>query len=316
MKNMWVKKLAGILAVGVLIGLIHSGAHAAPDIRFGTLPVLQALPVFVAAEKGFFKEQGITVELVSFGSAFEKDVAFTSGQISGYFGDILTCMVLNANKVPIKIVSVVHNATRAQRMFALVISSKYVGKDPKEAFSTGIAVSSNTVLDYLTTKFLASKGIPLSQAKMVEIKNIPIRLQMLATGQVPAAVLPEPLATLAEMKGAKALMDDAGTGWSATILAFSDTFLAKNPEKVKAFQKAIDKASAYINKNPEDVRPIMNRECRIPDQLKQNFPIPQFPKLALPLPNQVGDVSQWLVQKRTIKKEVAYAQTVADGFIP
>ena len=47
-------------------------------IRFGTLPVIQALPLFVAAEKGFFSASGLKVELESFQSATEKDVALTS----------------------------------------------------------------------------------------------------------------------------------------------------------------------------------------------------------------------------------------------
>jgi len=121
---------------------------------------------------------------------------------------------------------------------------------------------------------------------MVEIKNIPIRLQMVIGGQVGAAVLPEPLATLAEMKGARSVLDDAGKGWSVTVLAFKDGFMNQNPTKVKAFLKAVQKASDYINNNPDGVRAIMNRECRMPDQLKQSFAIPRFPMLALPTPGQ------------------------------
>ncbi len=56
-------------------------------IKFGTIPVLQSLPLFVASEKGFFKEQDLSVEVVLFSSAMEKDIALTSGQIVGYFGD-------------------------------------------------------------------------------------------------------------------------------------------------------------------------------------------------------------------------------------
>jgi NitT/TauT family transport system substrate-binding protein len=302
--------LAGIFLITPFL------VRAASDIRFGTLPVIQCLPVFVAAEKGYFKEQGIAVELVPFNSALEKDVAFTSGQISGYFGDMLTCMVLSANKIPIKITAVVHNATKNQRMFALVLAPKYVGKDLKDVVGDGVAVSSNTVLDFLTGKFFSIRGIPANQAKMVEIKNIPIRLQMLVAGQVAVAVLPEPLATLAEMKGGKALMDDKGKGWSATVLSFHEGFLDRQPDKARAFMRAIAKASDYINKNPEDVRAIMNRDCRIPDQLKSGFPIPGFPKLALPTPAQVDDVSRWLYQKGTIKKEVPYARMVTDGYLP
>jgi len=41
---------------------------------------------------------------------------------------MLTCMVLNGNKIPIRIVTVVYNATGAQRMFAFVLAPKYADK--------------------------------------------------------------------------------------------------------------------------------------------------------------------------------------------
>ncbi len=284
-------------------------------LRFGTLPVIQALPLFVAAEKGFFKDEGPDVELVGFNSALEKDVAFTSGQIAGYFGDLQTCIVLAGNKAPIKIVAEVYNATKGGRTFALLASPKSAGQPLPEILKGGVAVSSNTILDYLTTKFFASRGVPFAQANMVEMKNIPIRMQMLLGGQVAAAVLPEPLATLAEARGARAIMDDAGTGLSSTVLAFNEKFLAESPEKAKAFLRAVGRASTYINTKAEDVRPIMNRECRIPDQLQKTFPIPEFPKLALPEASRVNDVSRWLSEKGTVRRDLAYRQMVADGFL-
>jgi len=310
------KILFVFVSIILFVAAIAPALTASADIQFGTLPVLQALPLFVAVDKGFFREEGLSVELVTSNSALEKDIAFTSNRISGYFGDILTCMILNANNIPIKIVSVIHNATTNQRMFALVVSSEYANKSPKEAVRAGLAVSSNTILDFLTTKFLASKGIPLEQTNMVEIKSIPIRLQMIVLGQVPAAVLPEPLATLAVSKGAIVVADDAGKGWSPTVLAFHEAFLSKYPEKVKAFQRAVEKASIYINKYPEEARTIMNRECRIPELLKQTFPVPQFPKLALPTSAQIADIFRWCQQKGTIKKEISYNKMVAEGYIP
>lgn len=285
-------------------------------IRFGTLPVIQALPLFVASEKGFFTQEGVDVEIVPFNSALEKDVAFTANQISGYFGDLQTCIVLNGNKAPIRIVAEVYNATKSQRTFALLAAPKYASQGLGEIAKGGIAVSSNTILDYLTSKFFSSKGVSLNQANLIEVKNIPIRLQMLLGGQVTAAVLPEPLATLAESKGAKPLMDDGGTGLSSTVLAFNDICLAQSPDKVKAFLRAVQKASAYINSKPNEVRPLMNKECRIPDELHKTFPMPEFPKLVLPTNAHVMDVYQWLFQKGTVKRELSYRQLVADGYLP
>jgi len=288
-----------------------------PTIRFGVLPVIQALPLFVAAELGFFKNEGLDVELTIFNSALEKDVAFTSGQIAGYFGDLQTCIVLNGNGAPIKIVAEVYNATtKGRRTFALLVSPKFASKGLQEAASAGVAVSSNTILDYLTTKFFTSRGIALDRAHMVEMKNIPIRMQMLLGGQVPAAVLPEPLATLAESKGARVLADDAGTSLSSTVLAFNEAFLSASAERARAFLRAVDRASAFVTARPDEARAIMIRECRVPDELRKSFPVPEFPKLALPSPSHVDDVYRWLSQKGSVKRELTYRQMVADGYIP
>ncbi|MGD0656910.1 MAG: ABC transporter substrate-binding protein [Syntrophorhabdales bacterium] len=292
------------------------GQPLAGTLKFGVLPVIQALPLFVAAEMGFFKNEGLDVELATFNSALEKDVAFTSGQIAGYFGDLQTCIVLIGNGAPLRIVAEVYNSTKGRRTFALLVSPKFASKGLKEASSAGVAVSSNTILDYLTTKFLASRGIALDRAHMVEMKNIPIRMQMLLGGQVPAAVLPEPLATLAESKGARVLADDAGTGLSSTVLAFNEAFLSGSPDRAKAFLRAVDRASAYVTAKPDDARPIMIRECRIPDELRKSFPVPEFPRLTLPSPSHVDDVYQWLSQKGSVKRQLTYRQMVADGYIP
>jgi NitT/TauT family transport system substrate-binding protein len=303
---------------------LHSPLRAAesregkglPEIAFGTLPVLQALPLFVAAEKGFFKEQGLSVNLVRFNSAMEKDVALSAGQIAGYFGDIMTPVVLKANKTPVKMVATIFNTPKTQRMFAIVASPKHLNRSLSELAAEGIAVSSNTVMEYLTARLLIGRSIPEERLKLIEIKNIPIRLQMLLSGQIPAAILPEPLATLAEQKGGKAVVDDAGAGLSTTILAFNERFLAGYPSAVKSFLSAVDKASQYINSHQTEVRSIMNRECRIPEPLQTAFPIPEFLKLTLPDNNQVMDVYRWLRGKKIVKVELRYNQMVADGYLP
>ena len=284
-------------------------------IQFGTLPVIQALPLFVAAEKGYFQEAGINVELVPFNSAMEKDVALSAGQISGYFGDMITPMVLTANGTLVKIVATYFNIKNEQRMFAILASPKYPKKDLQGIAAAGVACSSNTMLEYLMTRLLGKQGIAADKINLVEVKSIPIRLQMLMSDQVSAAILPEPLVTLAEMKGARVMIDDAGTGISATVLVFSDQFIAKNPEIVKTFLKVVQRANDFINQNPDQVRPIMNRECKIPEPLQQSFTIPNFPKLNIPRTEEVMDIYKWLREKNVIKTEMQYGQFVAEGYV-
>jgi NitT/TauT family transport system substrate-binding protein len=225
-------------------------------------------------------------------------------------------MVLLANNTPVRMTAVNFNTTPEQRMFAVLASPQAKNKNLEETARAGIATSSNTISEYLIVRLLEQRKIEPDRIKLVDIKSIPIRLQMLLSNQVPAALLPEPLAGLAESKGARALADDRGLGLSATVLAFSDNFLKSRPESVRAFQAAVDKAAAYINKNPQEVRSVMVRECRIPEPLKDSFPIPKYPRLSLPSPRQVMDVYGWLREKQIISKGLTYKDLVVEGFLP
>ena len=285
-------------------------------LRFGTLGVVQALPLYVAAEKGFFSNRGIEVELVNFNSAMEKDMALTAGQISGYFGDLMTPMVLRANGIRVSLVATVYNTTGSQRMFAILSPPGGAQKTLAQVAKEGIAGSSNTIIEYIIARILEGQKIPVDSLNMIEVKNIPIRLQILLTGQASGVALPEPLVTLAEMKGARILADDAGKGISSTILAFLDRTLKQSPNTVQSFLAGVSEAAAFITKHPEEVRPIMNRYCQVPEPLQQRFAIPQFPKPIVPSSTHVMDVYQWLRQKGVVKTEMTYKQMVADGYLP
>ena len=284
-------------------------------IRFGTLPVIQALPLFVAAEKGFFSASGMKVELESFQSATEKDVALMSGQILGYFGDLLTPMVIKANGAPVKIVAQNFSTTGKRRMFAIVAAPGKAAATLADVAREGIGAGSNTIVEYLTAKLLAARNIPDSNVKMIEIKSIPIRFQMLMSGQVAAAALPEPLVTLAEITGGRVLMDDAGLNLSPTVLVFEEKMLRDHPDTVRLFLKSVDKAAAYINDHPEEIREIMNRNCRIPEALQKTFAVPSFPKLTRPNTVQWKSVHEWLRQKKIIRIDITYEQIVDDGYL-
>ncbi len=318
-------KIKTILLAVCIMGMVTNGyskeitekkAAIPVVIKFGTIPVLQSLPLFVAAEKGLFKEQGLQVEIILFNSAMEKDIALSSGQIAGYFGDIMTPLVLQANGIGVKIVAANFKTSNEQRMFAVLTSPQSKNKTLDEVAREGIATSSNAIPEYLIVRLLQSQKFIKDNIKLIDIKNIPIRLQMLMSNQVSAALLPEPLATLAEKKGAKVLIDDRAQGLSTTVLVFSDKYLKMYPQAIKSFHLAMNKAADYINKNPLEVRAIMNKECRIPGPLQGTFPIPEFPRLTIPSEKQVMDVYNWLREKQIIKKGMTYKEIIADGYLP
>ena len=282
------------------------------ELNFGILPVIQALPIFVAVEKGYFVEESLKVELINFRSAMEINIALTSGQISGYFGDLVTPVILKSNGTPIRIAASFINTVHNQRMFAVLQPPGSKKITISEAAKMGIATSSNTIVDYFIYLLLADKD-PAAGTKynIVETKNIPIRLQLLLSGQFAAAVLSEPLVTFAELKGAKVIADDRGMPFSITTFSFTEKFLNESPESAKNFLKAVKRSIEYINTNPDSVRQIMNSYVNVPKELQDSIKVPKFPLSELLDRGQFDKVINWLKSKEVIKTEIRYEDLVA-----
>lgn len=307
--------LAVLLILAISSGVLPAASWAGEKITFGVLPVMQALPLFVAQEKGLFAEEGVEVELIPFRSGLEKDAAMAAKQTQGYFGDMLTSTILGANQMPVQMVATIFNTSGDQRMFA-VLAAPGTGKPSlTDLARDGIAGSSNTVIEYVTTKLLENET-PGANLNMIETKNILARMPMLLQGQVPGAVLPEPLVTLVEGKGATVVADDRGLGITPTTLLFTRDFIDRNTEAVKAFLRATTRASALINKDPAMARPVMIKHARIPEPLQQSIAIPVFTPPAVPERELVMDVYGWLKVKGVLKKELTFEDMVRGDLLP
>lgn len=298
------------------VGPAGASEGKGPVIRFGVLPVLQALPLYVAKEEGLFAKAGINVDLITFNTAAEKDIALSVSSVEGCFGDLVTAIILRGNGRDVLVTATNYDTRKDRRMFGVL--GKAGGKYKKAADLAGVpvAVSSNTVIDYVTQKLLTGAGVPLDKVASVEAKNIGIRMQMLMSGQVEAATLPEPLVTAALAKGAVLLADDSGIGASQTVLVFAGAFLKKHPDEVRKFLKAVDEAGRLIKSAPDAQRKTMVKYVRLPEPLKDRYPTPVFPELHAPDKESVNDIGQWLQKRGVIRDAPAYRQVVDDRFLP
>jgi len=278
--------------------------------------VLQALPLFVAQEKGIFARVGVNVELIPFNTAAEKDIALSSGNIDGYFGDLVTPTVLKANGRDVAIVATNYDTRRDRRMFGVLAKPGAKYKSLSDLAGVPVAISSNSVVDFVTETLLVSAGAPVDKIATVEFKNIGLRMQMLLSGQVEAATLPEPLLTAAVAKGALLLADDSGLSTSQTVLVFAGPFLKNHPDAVRDFLKAVNEAQRLINAAPDTVRAVMVEHVRLPDPLRDSYPVPRFPDLHPPDKEAVLNIAGWLRKREVIRPDLTYDQIVNASFIP
>lgn len=285
-------------------------------IKIGLLPIVDSLPFYVAAEKGYFQAEGLKVELVTFPSAVERDSAMQAREIQGSVGDILAVAALNNSGTPTKIVSLGLGETGKEGRFAVLSSPGSGITKPEQLKNVPVAISTNSIIEYVTDNLLLEQGLSPGEIKKEAIPKIPVRYDLLMKRQIKAACLPDPLAALAESKGANLVIDDTSSNLSQTVIYFRNDFLQKNSKTATHFLKAYAKAAKDINDNPSSYRSLLIEKANVPSEAVGVFQMDHYPTPQLPEKQQVEKVVQWMVSKGLLKSRLSYEDLTANGLIP
>lgn len=286
-----------------------SPAHAAQAIRFGVLPVLDTLPLHVAAREGLFEAQGLNVELVGFMSALERDTAMQAGRLDGYFGDLVATLLLIKAGAPLRVVAIAYESSPERRMFGIVTSPRKAGLSLAELSGHSVSISRSTIIELLLHRMEAAHAIPAGAMVPLEVKKIPIRMQMLLAGEIDLALLPEPLLTLAESKGGTVLATDQKLAMPLTVLCLADR-LAADKATLDRFLAAYNEALLRLAAKPEAYRELMAEVARIPPELKDGFPMYRYPAPRLPTPQEIEDVQAWMLGQGLLAERIVYERLV------
>ncbi len=276
----------------------------AGSVKIGVLPIVDALPFYVMRKQGLDKTLSMPVDLITFRSAIERDAAFQTGKIDAYLGDLVSATLMRSRGFPTKVVSVILGKTPQEGLFALLTPPNSPVLTLKDLKGKHVAISSNTIIEYVLDGLLKAHGLSGSDIKKQEIKSIPIRFQMLMSGKIDAAVLPDPLASLARFKGARWIADDGGTNLSQTVLVWNEAFLNRHPAFLRAFYRAYDQAVSRINRDHEKVRGLLVEKCRLPQPIAKTFKFADFPPASPVAPQSLKKVLAWMGKKGLLEHPV------------
>jgi NitT/TauT family transport system substrate-binding protein len=321
--------LSGLLVLALLAGcgkkstdVYQKEAGPAPlkepvTLKIGQLPIVDGLPFWVAEQKGFFKDQGVNVELVTFKSANERDAAIMSGQIDGMLADLIATSTLVSSGTKVKIASLALGAKQEEGPIGIVAAPNSGISDLKDLKGQEIAISTNSVIHYVTEKLLEESGLKPDEVKLTNIPSIPVRYESLMAGKIKAAALPDPLLTLAEKKGAKLLATDAKAkqNYSHSVIVFTEEALNKKAEGIKHFFIAYNRAVAAINLGPDDYTKMVIEKGNLPLEVAIWSPQP-FSMAQAPKKEDVERVLEWLEGKQLLKSKLTYEQLVGPALFP
>ncbi len=302
-----------IVFLVIIFSLISVSTVYARLVRIGILPIVDALPFYVAREKGLFGKLPAPVALIPFRSAVERDAAFQTGKLDAYLGDLISAALLRSRGFPARAVSVILGEKPSEGLFAILSSPASSIRSLADLKGKRVAISSNTIIEYVLDGLLKANDIPPNSIKKQEIKSIPIRFQMLINNKIDAAVLPDPLASLARYKGAHWIVDDGKANLSQTVLIWNDRFLTRHRKFLEKFYAAYDQAVALINRDHARFRPLLVRKCHLPKPIARTFRFADFPLASPPSEEAAAHILAWLRAKNLLKQPVTVKDIIVSS---
>ena len=276
------------------------------SMKIGVLPAADSLALHVAADEGLFAGQGLSVELVPFQSAIELGAAVRARAVDGYFGDIINVVLLHESGVPQTIVATTSYASGEDgvRFFGIAVSPGSSRRAVTELQGREVAIGRATIVDFLLDSMLEREGLPSGYVEHLDIRQIPVRLQMLMAGQVEAAVLPEPLLSLVEARGAHVVLDDRKLTMPLAVVAFARDQAV--PERVRPFQAALAEAMRRINARPEVYLKVMEAKKLLPAGAAAAYRMVRFDPAhtpyGLPTPEEMRTVLNWMQARGLLRR--------------
>ncbi len=276
-------------------------------ITIGLMPDTDSVPFIIAQEKGYFKEEGLEVNLQQYKSAMDRDSALQSGNLDGAVSDILAVAFAKSGGFDVKVTSFTDGSYK-------LIASKDSGiQDVKGLAGKDVSVSRNTIIEYVTDQILAKENMDGDSINKVIIPQIPTRLEMLQNGKLAAATLPEPMASIAVHNGCKYVTGADELGINPGVIMFTAKATDSKKAEIQAMYRAYNKAVAYLNQaDRSEYIDLVIEKGGFPPTAKDALKLPKYHEAALPKEGDVMDCLSWLKSKNLISESYSYKDLVLD----
>jgi NitT/TauT family transport system substrate-binding protein len=242
-----------ILPAAVAAMLAATAPADAGSIKLGHSTWVGYGPFYIARDKGFFKEEGVDVELVIMEDTPIKMGALMAGQLDLVASTVDEFPIYMKPGIGVRYVLAVDNSKGGDGIVATKDITTIEGlKGKKVAFEQG------SVSQFFLNALLKDAGLSQSDIEAVNMAATDAGVAF-AAGQVDAAVTWEPaLSQGAKAENGHILLTSADKpGLITDVVAATETTLKEKGDDVKAFVRAWYRALDFIKSNPDEANAIM-----------------------------------------------------------
>ncbi|MEG4073486.1 ABC transporter substrate-binding protein [Microcoleus sp. Pol14C2] len=232
-----------------------------PPLKVSFISFVGHMPGIIAQEKGFFKAQGIDVELSYVDYLQLQQADFSAGKYDGIGLTLGDFMILSATNPDIQAVMVVDESTGADVVVAQSDIKRILNLKGKKLGANLGGFSEVFVTEMLKISKLTSDDVRLVKVDGLEV---PQRLQ---NNAIQAGHTWEPHISEALKIGAKILFTSKQTpGLILDLIAFRGEAIRDRPEDIRAFVRGWFQALSYWEANIPEGNEIVSKALNIPSK--------------------------------------------------
>ncbi|HEX7230520.1 MAG TPA: ABC transporter substrate-binding protein, partial [Candidatus Binatia bacterium] len=204
-----------------------------------------AMPQYMALQKGFFKAEGLDVEIIQMNprlgatAVVNGDVSFATPFTSTFRGIL--------QGFPMKLVFI--HLKKAP--YYLMVRPDIKEVEQLKGKRIGVATIKGTD-QLLAEEMLQAKGFNPNMLQPVAIGDGPVRMQALVSGAVEAICVAPPHDLMLKKMGYPALAGPPEVGLPSAGMLTSDRLIKENPQVVRRTLKALLKSHLYILENRQE----------------------------------------------------------------
>ena len=296
----------------------NSFATAILEVPVGISPVMSSAAMFIAKEKGYFREEGLNVVINPFKASGAKMVPFlATGQLFVGGGNINAGMYnAIAQDIPIKIVSDKGTVSPGHGYLALIVRKDHIDsgryKSFKDLKGMTMAVTAKGVSQEIVTElYLKSVGLTLKDIKLRKLGYSDMNIA-LANKSIDATVQIEPFVAAAVKNDFAVRVagdDEVYPNQQSAAIFYSPIFMNKYPKQAQGFMNAYVRALRDYNDafekgiHKEDIINILTKNTKIKDAdiYRLVVPVGLSPDGLVNVQSLKNDAA-WYLQRGYLKK--------------
>jgi len=241
-----------ILTVALLAGFssMPADVEAKDTVRIAYVPIMHFAPLYVAAERGYFAEQGIDAQFVRVKSGTECMAFLTEGKVSvGAIAVVASAWNAFHKGMDLKIVAAAGLKRKKDDPTMLLVrkdlhdSGEVTKPSDLRGRRVAMAGGPGSGGEYLVAKALEGSGLTVFDVKMSKIGN-PDMPMAFKTKAIDAALTGSPYAQQILMAGTgEVLVKDMVPGAMTVVFVYSGKFIKERPEVAKKFMVGLMKGA-------------------------------------------------------------------------